>query len=105
MVLRRAAPRREVTKFSLTQQQVRELSVRRIPVFGGAVKRAKLVERPAEQGGKAYRRATRARGRGRARCSARPNNPAAPMQRSGIQGKLGMLLVLGQDQPASPCRC
>lgn len=49
------ATRREVTKFSLTHQQVMELSVRRIPVSGGAGKRAKLVERPAEQGDKAYR--------------------------------------------------
>lgn len=49
------ATRREFTKFSLTHQQVMELSVRRIPVPGGAGKRAKHVERPAEQGDKAYR--------------------------------------------------
>lgn len=49
------ATRRQVTKFSLTHQQVMELSVRRIPASGGLGKRAKLVERPLEQGDKAYR--------------------------------------------------
>ncbi len=49
------ATRRQATKFSLTHQQVMELSVRRIPASGGLGKRAKLVERPAEQGDKAYR--------------------------------------------------
>lgn len=49
------ATRREVTKFSLTHHQVMELSVRGIPVAGAAGKRAKLVDRPAEQGDKAYR--------------------------------------------------
>lgn len=49
------ATRRQVTKFSLTHQQVMELSVRRIPASGGVGKRAKLVERPPEQGDKAYR--------------------------------------------------
>lgn|GEM_PF-5382762 len=49
------ATRRQVTKFSLTHQQVMELSVRRIPASGGVGKRAKLVDRPLEQGDKAYR--------------------------------------------------